>query len=218
LGIIETSESAGLIPSGAVPADRKPLSPAFRMAVLTGALESVRLHLRSGNEVDATDEKGRSPLMLAASRGHLDVCRLLLESGADPGLKDSEGNDAFVIAIMRGQAAAAVLLSVVPTRSNPGSDRNGNHGAVSHTNELEADSAGIIDEKEGVAAQAGESARQHAETSDEVTKDVLPCSPMPDDDGPFDISVWQEEIKSTAPADDPACADAASGAKQWEGR
>jgi hypothetical protein len=89
LGIIETDGSKGLIASGALQANRKPLSPSFRMAALTGALESVRLHLRSGNDVDATDEKVRSPLMLAASRGHLDVRRLLLESGADPGLKDT---------------------------------------------------------------------------------------------------------------------------------
>jgi hypothetical protein len=163
LGIVETAEPKGLMASGGVPANRKPLSPAFRMAALTGALESVRLHLRSVNDVDATDEKGRSPLMLAASRGHLDVCRLLLESGADPGLKDSEGNDALVIAIMRGQAEAAALLSVLPTRSNPGSDRNCDQAAVSHADEVEADSAGIsINGKEGVTGQAGGSAGQHA--------------------------------------------------------
>ena len=212
MGVVETAESKGLMASGGVPANRKPLSPAFRMAALTGALESVRLHLRSENDVDATDEKGRSPLMLAASRGHLDVCRLLLESGADPGLKDSEGNDALVIAIMRGQAAAAALLSVHPTRSNPGSDRSCDQAAVSHADEVEADSPAIsIDGKEGVTGEAGGSAWQHAETSDEATEDVLTCLPMSDDDSPFDLSVWQEEITSPAPADDPECANAASG-------
>jgi RNA polymerase primary sigma factor len=55
------------------------------MAILTGAIEAVRLHLRSGGDVDAADEKGRSPLMLAASRGRGDVCRLLLDTGADCG-------------------------------------------------------------------------------------------------------------------------------------
>lgn len=53
---------------------RRPLSPAFRMAILAGAMESVRLHLRSGIDINATDEKGRSPLILAASRGRLDLC------------------------------------------------------------------------------------------------------------------------------------------------
>jgi hypothetical protein len=41
VGIVERGHSDGLIASGAVPANRRPLSPAFRMAVLTGALESV---------------------------------------------------------------------------------------------------------------------------------------------------------------------------------
>jgi hypothetical protein len=91
---------------------RKPLSRAFRMAILAGALASVRLHLCSGGDVNATDEKGRSPLILAASRGHLDVCQLLLEEGADPAIKDHEGNDALSVAVSRGQNEIAALLAV----------------------------------------------------------------------------------------------------------
>ena len=92
---------------------RRALSPAFRMAVLAGASESVRLHLRRGGDVDATDEGGRSALTLAASRGRLDVCRLLLEEGADPTLRDHEGNDALAIALSRGHAEIAELLMSV---------------------------------------------------------------------------------------------------------
>ena len=67
--------------------DKKYLRPAFRMAVLNGAVESVRLHLRAGEDVNAVDEKGRSPLMLAASKGRVDICGLLLAEGADPALR-----------------------------------------------------------------------------------------------------------------------------------
>src|SRR5690348_8104012 len=94
VGIMGTDNSESIIGSVSVPVQHKPLSPAFRMAVLTGALESVRLHLRAANDVDAVDEKGRSALILAASKGHLEICRLLLEAGADPALKDRDGNDA----------------------------------------------------------------------------------------------------------------------------
>src|SRR4051794_6201467 len=67
---------------------RKPLSPAFRMALLAGVKDSVRLHLRYGGDVNAADDKGRSPLILATSRGHLELCKLLLGEGADPAIRD----------------------------------------------------------------------------------------------------------------------------------
>ena len=91
---------------------RKPLSPAFRMALLAGAMQSVRLHLSSGSDVNATDEKGRSPLILAASRGRLDLCQFLLAKGADPSIRDHEGNDALAMAQTKGQTEIAALLAV----------------------------------------------------------------------------------------------------------
>ena len=65
------------------------------MAVLAGALESVRMHLHAEPDLEATDNQGRSPLILAVSKGHRDICRLLLQAGADPTTKDNEGNDAL---------------------------------------------------------------------------------------------------------------------------
>lgn len=85
------------------------------MALLFGAMESVRLHLRSGSDVNAVDEKGRSPLILAATRGRLDLCRFLLEEGADPAIRDHEGNDALAVAQGRGQSEIATMLAVAET-------------------------------------------------------------------------------------------------------
>jgi ankyrin repeat protein len=99
---------------------RKPLSPAFRMAVLAGAAESVLLHLRSGSDVNAADEKGRTPLILAASKGRLDICKSLLERGADPAMRDDEGRTALTIAQDRGLADVIALLI-------PASDANAVH-------------------------------------------------------------------------------------------
>ena len=90
---------------------RHSLSPAFRMALLAGAVESVRMHLRADTDLDATDSRGRSPLILAASRGHLDVCRLLLEAGADPTSKDHAGTDVLAAARSRGHSAVVELLN-----------------------------------------------------------------------------------------------------------
>lgn len=87
------------------------MRPAFRMALLAGKVESVRLHLHSGSDVNAADGKGRSPLILAVSGGHLALCQFLLEAGADPDIRDHEGNDALSMAQARGQTEIARLLT-----------------------------------------------------------------------------------------------------------
>jgi ankyrin repeat protein len=76
----------------------KSIGPSFRMAIQIGTLDSVRLHLRASADVNAVDDKGRSPLILAALKGRADVCMLLLEEGADPGAINLVGNTAFVLA------------------------------------------------------------------------------------------------------------------------
>ena len=96
---------------GPSPGAGKTLSPAFRMAILNGAVESVRLHLRATGDANAIDEKGRSPLILAASKGRIDICSLLLAGGADLSLRDNEGNDALAVALSRGHNDVAKLLS-----------------------------------------------------------------------------------------------------------
>jgi RNA polymerase primary sigma factor len=88
----------------------KALNPLLKMAVLTGIQTAVRLHIRRGDNVNATDDKGRSALILAASRGHTETCRLLLEAGADPRILDNDGNDALSLAKGAGMIELALLL------------------------------------------------------------------------------------------------------------
>jgi len=88
----------------------KPINPHLRIAVLTGVLAAVRIRIDRGDDVNATDDRGRSPLMLAASRGHLETCRLLLEAGADPTACDREGNAALGLAIKSHHPAIVALL------------------------------------------------------------------------------------------------------------
>jgi len=89
----------------------KALNPLLKMAVLAGVQTAVRLHIRRGDDVNATDDKGRSALILAASRGHTETCRLLLEAGADPRLLDNDGIDALSLAKGAGRIELALLLS-----------------------------------------------------------------------------------------------------------
>jgi len=88
----------------------KPLNPLLKLAVLSGIQTAVNLHIRRGIEVNAVDDKGRSPLILAASKGHVDTCRILLEAGADPRIRDNEGNDALSIALDKKMGNLAELL------------------------------------------------------------------------------------------------------------
>jgi RNA polymerase primary sigma factor len=89
----------------------KSLSPLFRMAILSGVSSALKPHLQRGENVNATDAEGRTPLILSAYRGHLEICRILLEAGADPAIKDKNGDDALQIAIVRGYEPLAHLLA-----------------------------------------------------------------------------------------------------------
>ena len=99
---------------------------------MRGVEESVRLHIDRGDEMNARDEQGMTPLMLSASRNSAKICRLLLEAGAKSDLLDFEGNDALAIAIKAGAGdarlalenhlapAAATFLGVKPPPANIG--------------------------------------------------------------------------------------------------
>jgi|GEM_PF-920868 len=100
------------------PIERKGMAPVLRMAVLAGIKASVQLHLRLGGAVDAMDDKGRTPLILAASRGHVEICRLLLDAGADLTHIDKEGNDALLAATAKGHHGVAELLHAVAVSSS----------------------------------------------------------------------------------------------------
>jgi RNA polymerase primary sigma factor len=95
----------------------------MRMAVLAGVETAVRLHIRRGDNLDARDGGGATPLMLAAGRRKSGVVDLLLSAGADPSLTDPSGLDALAHAERSGSAECAALiraaLSPVPTDGQP---------------------------------------------------------------------------------------------------
>lgn len=86
------------------------LNRLFRMAVVAGVESAVKIHIDRGDDLNARDESGLTPLMLAALRNKPGVCSLLLYSGADPSLVDPKGNNAISHAQQAGAAAALAAI------------------------------------------------------------------------------------------------------------
>ena len=88
------------------------------MALLKGSLTSVLLHIRRGTPLDSRDDKGMTPLMLAAAAGRAEICRLLLEEGADVAA-DHSGRTAADLALHAGHRQLAEVLTVPSPRAVP---------------------------------------------------------------------------------------------------
>lgn len=74
-------------------------------------LESARLLIEAGINIDQHGDLGHTPLHEAASRGHRDMVLLLIESGADVHALN-EGYPPFGLARLRGHTAICDLLGM----------------------------------------------------------------------------------------------------------
>lgn len=97
--------------------DAPPLSRLLRMAVVAGVESAVRIHIDRGDDLNARDDKGQTPLMLSAARNKASICKLLLAAGADAELLDPVGRNALSIAQAAGaiEAASAIKAAGIPT-------------------------------------------------------------------------------------------------------
>lgn len=88
----------------------QPLNKLLKMAVLAGVETAVKMHIRRGDDLDACDGVGYTPLMLAASRNKVTICRLLLDAGVNPHLLENSGRNALAIAQESGALEAAAAI------------------------------------------------------------------------------------------------------------
>lgn len=87
------------------------------MAVLGGIETAVRLHIRRGDDLDARDGNGMTPLMLAASKNKGGICSILISSGADASLLDPSGRDALMIATaVKASLAVLAIQAFTPKK------------------------------------------------------------------------------------------------------
>ncbi|HJP93782.1 MAG TPA: ankyrin repeat domain-containing protein [Pyrinomonadaceae bacterium] len=81
------------------PASNTQTDALFR-ATREGNTDMVKALLSSpGADVNATDERGSTPLLEAARYGHEDICRVLIARGANLKSKDKEGKTALMLAV-----------------------------------------------------------------------------------------------------------------------
>lgn len=87
------------------------LNPLLRLAAISGVETALKIHIRRGDDLDARDSSGATPLILAAAKRKRGAVRLLLDAGADPTLVDFKGMDALAHARARKCPETIALLS-----------------------------------------------------------------------------------------------------------
>lgn len=88
----------------------RPLHSAVTQDDPEKAVQIVTMLLRAGADVNATQERGYTPLHRAADRGSLELVRLLLRAIADPSIRSETGRTAADLAAAKGHTEIAQLL------------------------------------------------------------------------------------------------------------
>ena len=59
------------------------LNPLLKLAAISGVETAIKLHIRRGDDLDARDRSGATPLILAAAKRRKGAVRLLLDAGVN---------------------------------------------------------------------------------------------------------------------------------------
>ncbi|MBL0089732.1 MAG: sigma-70 family RNA polymerase sigma factor [Ideonella sp.] len=215
-----------------------PIHRLFKMAVWAGAETAVRLHIARGDDPNARDETGLTPLMIAAARNKSAVCRLLADAGADLTALDPSGRSALEIAVASGapEAAAAIELALsqqtrqvvafvqppseAPHESSIATPEEALVGGPSEGEKMVPDISpnGLEDAAPSpVSAPSPQVPTESAASSSVVN--VPPAKLDFEDDGePLDLSGWEAEEESAPPIDDRPAAIAHVATQEAIGR
>ncbi len=93
---------------------QSPLDSDLLKMAKEGADSLVEMLLSVGADVNARDENGQTPLMLAAAEGHTETVTALLDAGADVHANDNDGKTASLLAGEKGHAEILQILGIDP--------------------------------------------------------------------------------------------------------
>lgn len=205
------------------------LSSFFRMAIIAGVESAVRIHIERGDNINARDAGGQTPLMLAAARNKPHIFKMLLDAGADPHLTNSDGKTALFVANTSGASEIASLLESVFARAleaapadhaSPflGEEAPANNDSISvaEPNTLgspsqsapkaTADAAVPLSEIAEPISTLASSETGHNEDkagSPAQTSGTLKSIDFDEDCVTLDLSGWEAEVEATTPEGDP---------------
>lgn len=75
------------------------LNPLLRLAAISGVESAITFHILRGDNLDARDKDGSTPLILASAKRNGGAVKLLVEAGANLTLVDSKGMNALMHAL-----------------------------------------------------------------------------------------------------------------------
>lgn len=87
-------------------------------AVRAGNAKQVKKLIKSGADVNAKDDEGKTALMWASMYGHNDMIKFLIKNGADVNAKDNNGNTALMFASKYGHDDIVKLLTEAGADAN----------------------------------------------------------------------------------------------------
>jgi ankyrin repeat protein len=82
----------------------------LKLAAWNGDLESVRLLVHKGAEIDHRDNEGMTACMWAAHQGHAEVLMFLLEKGANVNARNNYGHTMLSLAVQQKDRAVLDVL------------------------------------------------------------------------------------------------------------
>jgi len=75
---------------------------ALMWAAHEGRLDTMRILIQHGAEIDMRGDDGETALWFTAQRGQLEAMKLLVENGADPAVVGRDGQSAYTVAVTKG--------------------------------------------------------------------------------------------------------------------
>lgn len=175
----------------------------LRMAAMAGIGSAIRIHIDRGDDLNARDGNGFTPLMLSAARNKFAVCKLLVDAGADKSLLSPSGKTAHEIAIEAGAHEAAEFLGPVISTVDVATPE------IPAVAELPSAPLVLLDDLANVQSPSSIGVTATTETSPADDQTNLAIG-EPGKITAFDLTGWEPEEDGPPPDADPSVELAAS--------